>query len=568
MDVARRVRRTGLLCAAIVALGASVAAALPGDLDPSFNGGGTRFFHYGGGLADSAASVLIQPGGKIILSGAGDQPGDIRPDAVVSRLNLNGSTDTSFGASGTGATSLDFGQSFTGGDAAFAPDGKIVVTGLRSNDGNTFTQVAGRLNADGTPDTTFGPGGTRVLLPNGPAFVAVQSTGKPVILGENNNGQWIVSRLTTGGIFDSTFGGPGHGQTVIPIAGPHAGIAVDTNDKIVAVGSEKGANGFNLRVGRLNADGTPDSSFGTGGVTGAGAGFASGVAVQPDHRIVIIGEAPSGLATQVVRLNSDGSPDMSFGTGGMVNVNFANAGPVAIQPDGKILAAGETGSGDFAIARLQPGGALDTTFSSDGQQTVDFAGDTSVVDGLAVEPNGAIVLAGQKGTTGNVAVAVARLQGDAAGKGGGPGGGGGAGGNGSPPRCGGRRATIVGTSHGDHLRGTRRADVIAGLGGNDRISGLGGNDIICGGSGNDTISGGAGKDKLYGQNGKDKLSGGSGNDKLSGGAGNDKLSGGSGKDSLSGGAGKDKLSGGSGKDSLNGGSGKDSCSGHDRKKSC
>src|SRR5262249_49780216 len=161
---------------------------------------------------------------------------------------------------------------------------------------------------------------------------------------------------------------------------------------------------------------------------------------------------------------SDGSPDMSFGTGGTTTVNFAGSAAPAIQPDGKILAVADTGSADFAVARLQPGGAPDTTFSSDGMQTVDFSGLTAQVSGVALAPTGGIGLAGHVGTD-NPSVAVARLEGDSGGSsGGGPGGGGGgAGGNGSPPRCGGKRATIVGTSHADHLKGTKHADVIAGL---------------------------------------------------------------------------------------------------------
>jgi uncharacterized delta-60 repeat protein len=571
MDAARRVRRIGLLCAAIVVLGASAAAAMPGDLDTGFNGTGKRLFQYGGaGGEDTAQTALIQPGGKILLSGAGMQPADTDLDAVVSRLNRDGSTDSSFGGGGTGAVSLDFGHAFVGGAAAFAPDGKIVLTGTTVS-ATSSTTVAGRLNPDGTPDTSFGPGGIRELLTSGSqeSSVAVQSTGKPVIVSTTPNGQWAVSRLTTSGIFDATFAG--RGQTVIPVAGPPTAIAVDSEDKILVVGSEK-QQGLVMWVARLNADGTPDPNFDADGLREIGPGAAGAVAVQPDHRIVVVGgSADSPGAMEVLRLNPDGSPDMSFGNGGTTDINFApgqdaGAGAVALQPDGKILAAGDA-SDDFGVARLQPGGALDTTFSFDGKQTVDFDSGLDFDNSVALEPDGGVVLAGARAfAEGRSAVTVARLQGDPAGPG--AGGGGGAGGNGSPPRCGGKPATIVGTAHADRLKGTRHADVIAGLGGNDKISGLGGNDIICGGGGNDALSGGSGKDKLYGQDGKDSLSGGSGNDLLSGGAGNDKVSGGSGKDSLSGGSGKDSLSGGSGKDSLNGGSGKDSCSGHDHEKSC
>jgi sugar lactone lactonase YvrE len=72
-----------------------------------------------------------------------------------------------------------------------------------------------------------------------------------------------------------------------------------------------------------------------------------------------------------------------------------------------------------------------------------------------------------------------------------------------PPRCGGRPATLVGTSGRDTLRGTPGRDVIAGLGGNDVIEGRGGNDVLCGGPGRDTIRGGAGRDRVIGGPGRD-----------------------------------------------------------------
>lgn len=119
------------------------------------------------------------------------------------------------------------------------------------------------------------------------------------------------------------------------------------------------------------------------------------------------------------------------------------------------------------------------------------------------------------------------------------GGGGGAGGAAGPPKCAGRRATIVGTAGRDVLRGTRRADVIVALGGNDVVLGAGGNDLVCGGPGNDRLLGGLGADRLLGGPGKDQLFGGPGKDQLFGGLGADRLFGGAGRDLLRGGPGRD-----------------------------
>lgn len=89
------------------------------------------------------------------------------------------------------------------------------------------------------------------------------------------------------------------------------------------------------------------------------------------------------------------------------------------------------------------------------------------------------------------------------------------------PRCAGKKATHVGTTVSDVMKGTAKRDVFAAAGGNDRIKGLGGNDIACGGKGNDILRGGDGNDKLLGQAGRDVLKGGPGTDTLNGGKGRD-----------------------------------------------
>lgn len=110
---------------------------------------------------------------------------------------------------------------------------------------------------------------------------------------------------------------------------------------------------------------------------------------------------------------------------------------------------------------------------------------------------------------------------------------------GATARCGGRRATIVGTARGDALRGTSGPDVIAALGGDDVVRGLGGDDLICLGGGADRAFGGPGRDRILGQGGRDRILGGAGADLLLGGAGRDLLIGGIGLDRAIGGPGRD-----------------------------
>ncbi|WGX97119.1 calcium-binding protein [Nocardioides sp. L-11A] len=174
------------------------------------------------------------------------------------------------------------------------------------------------------------------------------------------------------------------------------------------------------------------------------------------------------------------------------------------------------------------------------------------------------------------------------------------------PRCGGAKATIVGTNKADRIKGTKKRDVIVARGGNDRIKGLGGNDVICGGGGNDTIDGGAGQDWVHGGAGRDLIAlgpgnggigygdagddtmatgapgqalyGGEGNDLLktswpvtlvNGEGGDDTLIGGPDADQLNGGDGNDHVSGGGGDDvQLNGGFGVDTCDGGPGRDQC
>jgi uncharacterized delta-60 repeat protein len=534
---------TPLTCSAavivsiVVLLAASaVAHAAPGDLDPSFDGDGKTTIDYGGD--DAANAVVVQPDGKIVLAGTGDANADF----VVTRLNPGGSFDTSF--DGDGMVGIDFGGAEYARAVALAPDGKIVVAG------HTFVNSAmavARLNTDGSLDASFDPGGT-----DGPGkktfgagadeanAVLVAPDGKIVLGGHSFvSKDFAVARLNPDGSFDPSFDGDGRLGIDFGDKDAGSGAALQPDGKIVVAG-QTGAN-IDVAVARSNPDGSLDDTFagtgkktfGYGGADGAGA-----VALQADGRIVVAGYGGPNADLAVTRLNPDGSFDPSFDGDGTAGIDFGGrdvASAVALAPNGKIVVAGigmgGVGTGAFAVARLQPGGAPDATFSFDGKTTVDYGG-FDYASAVALAPDGTIVVAGR--TSVNRDIAVARLQGERpAAKGGGPGvGGPGASGPGSGPargaaavaRCAGRRATIVGTAGRDVLRGTRRADVIVALGGNDVVRAAQGNDIVCGGPGNDTLTGGSGRDRLLGGPGNDRLTGGRGRDTCLGGSGRDRAS--------------------------------------------
>jgi uncharacterized delta-60 repeat protein len=543
--------RGAALAALILGVGAPATLAAPGDLDPGYGSGGKTTIDFTAN--EGAFALRLQPDGKLVLAGyvqsnAGHQ-------TAAFRLREDGSRDLNF--SGDGAAEIEFGTTDVAHALALQSDGKIVLAGQTEPTGSDFT--VGRLTADGIPDGTFSgaTGGRTVQFFGNDAAhaVFVQPDGSIVLAGYGGmNSNLAQARVTSTGGLDFGFGSLGTSEENLGGTEFAFGGALQPDGKIITVGSTSLAS--DIGFSRINADGSPDTSVESNGAISLSVGGADtgrAVAVLPDGKILVAGGGGPGNDMFVLRLNADATADTSFGNNGFTLVDFGgvdDARAIAVQANGKIVLAGSTNNGgDMAVARLQPGGTLDTTFGNGGKRTIDF-GRTDTAYGVGLQKDGKIVVGGTTaGGAGNDDVVVARLDGDARSTGGGPGpDGGGGGGKTKVYRCAGRRATIIGTNKRNRLKGTRRADVIVALGGNDKVDGRGGNDVICGGSGNDSVAGGPGKDRVYGDSGKDSLKGGHGNDSLDGGSGNDKLYGQAGKDTLRGRSGRDKLAGGAGKD--------------------
>jgi uncharacterized delta-60 repeat protein len=229
------------------------------------------------------------------------------------------------------------------------------------------------------------------------------------------------------GDLDPTFGVQGRRIILIPNTQPGGliwntaeDIVVQPDGKILVAGAAlHGLHGFDYTVTRFNADGSLDSGFAAGGVfrydfTGSDDKIY-GIAVQPDGKIVVAGQAYLGVidgsgadtAFGLMRLNPNGSFDASFGTGGIVITNFFSsldyATEVALQPDGKIIATGNVTQGgvnngstyDFAAVRYNPNGSPDTSFGGgDGIVFIDFNGSGDLAQTSVLQPDGKIVLAG------------------------------------------------------------------------------------------------------------------------------------------------------------------------------
>lgn len=207
--------------------------------------------------------------------------------------------------------------------------------------------------------------------------VAVQTDGKIVVAGtvaDNgvNDDDFAVARYSTTGVLDTSFGAGGKVTTNISttISGGSTdngnGVAIQTDGKIVVAGRSDSL----FALVRYNTDGTPDTGFGAGGIVTADfsslgssykASSGNAVAIQPDGKIVVVGSVQNGSQYEdfgVMRFNTDGTLDTSFGTGGKMTTSVRVQEPdrafaVAIQTDGKIIVVGETKSGQFRDGALR-----------------------------------------------------------------------------------------------------------------------------------------------------------------------------------------------------------------------
>ncbi len=272
---------------------------------------------------------------------------------------------------------------------------------------------------DGGLDSTFHGDGKGIYpLGMGTASMILQPDGKIVVAGGGYPPDFLMARVNSNGFLDNTFGQGGkvglpfsysEGMSGSDRYYVYDGLAVQSDGKILVAGTIAISNldrNNDFAVARFNTDGTTDNSFGNSGMVSidvAGNNTndeAYAVEVQADGKILLAGYA-SNEAFAVVRFNTDGTIDNTFGSGGIAStVINATRWSVAmtIQPDGKILVAGTVGypadSADFAIVRYNIDGTLDNTFGSGGKMVDDLTGTDDIAYSLALQADGKILVAG------------------------------------------------------------------------------------------------------------------------------------------------------------------------------
>lgn len=390
-----------------------------GTLDTSFGEGGKTTTDFG--AADGAAAVTIQDDGKIVVAGS-TASGFGTADFAVARYDANGRLDPGFGTGGIVRTDFD-GDDIAIGVAVQA-DGKVVAAGRSIPPAGGAVLALARYHADGALDASFGIGGkvtsrfgslTTIAL-----SVAVQPDQKIVTFGwtasAQNDGDFAVGRFNPDGTPDSGFGAGGNATTGFGSNDIASDGVIQPDGKIVLAGWTGDQEFEDVALARYNADGSLDTSFGSNGkvvtdLFGRTGDQAFGVALQPNGKIVAVGRARVFINTgfegafAIVRYGPDGVLDPTFGNGGKAVADFGPgvdlANDVALQPDGKIVAAGFSPSrGDFSLARFEgdsadsappetsiTGGPAEGSFVSGPTATLAFSGsdDTTATSDLTFE---------------------------------------------------------------------------------------------------------------------------------------------------------------------------------------
>lgn len=316
--------------------------------------------------------------------------------AALAVARDGGGLDASF--DGDGVVMTDLGGSEAARALALTADGRIVVAGGAEQVAGASALLVLRYLPDGSLDRGFGADGAVRLAGASIGYaVALQPDGKIVVAGQGG-GNAAVARLLTDGSLDPTFSGglvsSDWGGSDVALA-----VAVQPDGKIVLAGRVLSAGQEEFAVARLAADGSRDGSFGAGGVvrldTGGRFERLQALAIQPDGKIVAAGwRYTSRNEFVVLRLNADGSLDRSFGSRGIVADLFGGAqsqGQTALlAADGRIVVAGTADDG-IGVARLRADGTLDPAFGSGGKEVLAGRGEAM---GIAPAGNGRILLGG------------------------------------------------------------------------------------------------------------------------------------------------------------------------------
>ena len=411
-----------VLCSVFV----SPVFAQPAGLDFSFGINGKVITSFPDREGNTNDRLLLLPDGKLLH--AYFMMGQESRTELI-RYHINGMLDPGFGNNGIASvpSTAAMGMPMMT-DIALLPDGKFVMGMQGVETDETADFILGRIKADGQLDLSFGTNGyVRTNFPGRADYLKVlkvQPDGKILAAGlstdlDNSVWAYAVARYLANGSPDPGFGTGGQLRIAFPSAylrNEVSCLALQPDGKILLAGRSVTADRAFVTLARLNADGSLDGSFGTGGTMVTELSDISvrviGAAIQPDGRIVLAVGFGDGPRSVLARFMADGSPDPSFGTAGMWisdPFSFVFTG-MALLPDNKILSAGFTYEGESSamlLACYTPEGQPLSDFGNNGFIRTEIA-DSSYATALVVQPDHKVVLAGSARKNGTRASVAAR----------------------------------------------------------------------------------------------------------------------------------------------------------------
>ncbi|MBO0768038.1 MAG: hypothetical protein J2O48_05050 [Solirubrobacterales bacterium] len=326
-----------------------------GQLDPSYGTGGVASIPIGGAASGNALKIL--PNGDIVLTGAGESAtGQL--EYATAELTPNGQLDPSFGNNGVSLVPVG-GAAMANGIVAQS-DGKLVIAGGASQAGKKYF-AATRLNPNGSVDTSYGTNGTaEITSDQGEAWNEVLQPNGDIVLGGQQLGsnvdRFMAARLTPDGKLDPSFGNAGVSTVGIGDWAEADAIALQPDGDIVLSGDSKSLTQHDVSVARLTPNGALDPSFGSKGIAKTPGGGANAVALQNDGKIDV-----AGVGAGVIRFTPNGQLDTGFGHNGwqMVADNKAStsANGIIQGHNGELILSGATTvnkSPVLALTELNP----------------------------------------------------------------------------------------------------------------------------------------------------------------------------------------------------------------------
>ena len=362
------------------------------------------------GTDDSAFAAAVDANGNVVMAGATSSG-----SSALASITRTGQINTAFGtANGVVLYNLS-----TSTDTLTAlvrmADGRYVGCGVyfTPTTGNDF--FTGRFMSDGSLDTTFDGTGYAVTpfllsgaggqLVDQCSAVAVQADGMIVSAGftaEQGPDHVALTRHTASGQLDTAFGSGGLldiNASATSNGNSHANaLLVQSDGKLLVAGYAGGAgNNTDMLLMRLNSDGSPDATFGSGGITrtpvGTGEDIANAMVLQPDGRIVIAGSSVASDGRRdfaLGRYMSNGTLDSSFGNGGLVTTPVGPGDDIAyavtLMPWGRLIAAGSAristsaAGTDLALVSYNADGGIDLYFGTAGKVMLDLSANSTAQD--------------------------------------------------------------------------------------------------------------------------------------------------------------------------------------------